>query len=116
MIDLDLDLAPVTTAAAWRGDVLSKSQDWVYMLSGGEIEELERLGTRFVEEDPDLRFVQAADYPLSSPGDATSIRGAASFSSAVCGRISIRTRCRRRSITSWASIWETRSARTSWAT
>jgi hypothetical protein len=63
---IDLDLAPVTSAAAWRGDTLSKSQDWVYMLNADQIAELERLGTRFVEEDPDLRFVQASDYPLDA--------------------------------------------------
>lgn len=61
---LDLQLAPVTTSAAWRGDQLIKTQDWVYMLSKAQIDELETLGARFVEEDPDLRFVQAEDYPL----------------------------------------------------
>ncbi|MDR3507039.1 MAG: TauD/TfdA family dioxygenase [Caulobacteraceae bacterium] len=43
---------------------MSGKQDWVYLLSEDQIGELERLGARFVEEDPDLRFVQAADYPL----------------------------------------------------
>ncbi|WAC58499.1 TauD/TfdA family dioxygenase [Brevundimonas sp. SL130] len=57
-------LPPVTGAAAWRGDRLSKSQDWVYLLSPEQRTELEVLGQRFVEEDPDLRFVQADDYPL----------------------------------------------------
>jgi hypothetical protein len=67
---IDLDLAPVTSAAAWRGDVLSKSQDWVYRLTAEQIAELETLGARFVEEDPDLRFVQASDYPLETCVDA----------------------------------------------
>ena len=67
---IDLDLAPVTTSAAWRGDVLTKSPDWVYMLSAPQLSELETLGVRFVEDDPDLRFVQAADYPLTACADA----------------------------------------------
>jgi hypothetical protein len=54
----------ITGEAAWRGDVLSKSQEWFYMLSPAEIEELEQLGARFVEESPDLRTVQASEYPL----------------------------------------------------
>lgn len=66
----DLKLAPVETSAAWRGDVLIKNPDWVYKLSEAQISELEALGTRFVEEDPDLRFVQAADYPLEACADA----------------------------------------------
>ncbi len=63
---MDLALKPITTSAAWRGDQLSKSQDWVYMLNNDQISELERLGTRFVEDNPDLRFVQASDYPLQA--------------------------------------------------
>jgi len=59
-------LQPVTTAAAWRGDRLSASDDWIYRLDKDEIAELEALGTRFVEENPDLRFVQASDYPLDA--------------------------------------------------
>ncbi|WP_395943723.1 TauD/TfdA family dioxygenase [Brevundimonas sp.] len=63
-------LPPITGAAAWRGDTLSKSQDWVYMLSPEQLVELEALGQRFVEEDPDLRFVQAEDYPLVACAEA----------------------------------------------
>jgi hypothetical protein len=63
-------LLPVTTDAAWRGDRLSKTEDWVYRLSGAEVEELEALGSRFVEDDPDLRFVQAEDYPVVECKDA----------------------------------------------
>lgn len=63
-------LRPVTTAAAWRGDRLSTSDDWIYRLGKEEVAELEALGTRFVEENPDLRFVQASDYPLYASADA----------------------------------------------
>jgi hypothetical protein len=66
-------LSPITTEAAWRGDRLSKTQDWVYMLSKAQIDELEALGSRFVEADPDLRFVQAEDYPLAECRDAVRV-------------------------------------------
>jgi hypothetical protein len=61
---LDVQLTPITTAAAWRGDQLCKSQDWVYRLTEPQIDELEALGSRFIADDPDLRFVQAEAYPL----------------------------------------------------
>lgn len=57
-------LAPITSRAAWRGDQLSKGQDWIYPLSDAQIAELEALGTRFMAENPDLRTVRAEDYPL----------------------------------------------------
>jgi hypothetical protein len=57
-------LTEITTAAAWRGDTLSRSDSWIYMLSKPQVAELERLGTQFVEDDPDLRFVQKEAYPL----------------------------------------------------
>ncbi|MTV24696.1 TauD/TfdA family dioxygenase [Nitriliruptoraceae bacterium ZYF776] len=57
-------LEPVSGPAAWRGDELARSTDWIYELSQGEIEELERLGRRFVADDPDLRSVVADDYPF----------------------------------------------------
>jgi hypothetical protein len=60
----------VTTAAAWRGDKLSQTQDWVYLLSAAQIAELEALGHRFMAENPDLRTVQAGDYPLVETADA----------------------------------------------
>ncbi len=63
-------LEPITGAAAWRGDGLSKNQDWVYLLSDAQVAELEHLGQRFVEEDPDLRFVQKEDYPLIACAEA----------------------------------------------
>ncbi|MDQ1153638.1 TauD/TfdA family dioxygenase [Brevundimonas sp. SORGH_AS_0993] len=68
-------LPPVIGAAAWRGDTLSKSQDWIYRLSAEELAELETLGARFMEDDPDLRFVQAADYPLVACADAVKAWG-----------------------------------------
>jgi hypothetical protein len=59
-------LSPITTAAAWRGDEISKKQDWIYHLTPAQIAELEDLGRRFVENDPDLREVKATDYPLEA--------------------------------------------------
>ncbi|GGF70673.1 TauD/TfdA family dioxygenase [Alteromonas lipolytica] len=60
-------LTPVTTRAAWRGDTLSRNEsDWIYVLSPAELAELEDLGTQFVENNPDLRTVQASDYPLTT--------------------------------------------------
>ncbi len=64
LLSLTDDLPLITSAAAWRGDQLSKSQEWVYVLSDAEIAELEELGARFATENPDLRTVQTSDYPL----------------------------------------------------
>lgn len=64
------ELEPIRTEAAWRGDELSARQDWVYLLSDEQVAELETLGKRFVEEDPDLRFVSKEDYPLVACADA----------------------------------------------
>jgi len=61
---------PVTTAAAWRGDALQGGDSWIYHLSGPQVAELEALGRRFVEEDPDLRTVQADAYPLVACAEA----------------------------------------------
>ncbi|MGF7169457.1 hypothetical protein FHS91_001116 [Sphingobium xanthum] len=61
---------PVTTAAAWRGDRLTEKGGWIYELSAEQVNELERLGARFVAEDPDLRTVQAGDFPLDTVRDA----------------------------------------------
>jgi hypothetical protein len=63
-------LGPVLTAAAWRGDRLMEGQDWVYELDADQLAELETLGKRFLEDDPDLRLVQAEDYPLVACADA----------------------------------------------
>jgi len=57
-------LAPVRTSAAWRGDALVVTDEWRYHFSEQQVAELETLGSRFILDDPDLRFVQAADYPL----------------------------------------------------
>jgi len=65
-----MSLTPISTSAAWRGDQLSTSDAWVYTLNKAQIEELEALGARFVEENPDLRFVQAAEYPLTETKEA----------------------------------------------
>ncbi|NML93404.1 TauD/TfdA family dioxygenase [Novosphingobium sp. TW-4] len=62
--------APVLTRAAWRGDELSTGQDWIYELDGAQLAELEALGARFMAEDPDLRTVQAEDYPLVACAEA----------------------------------------------
>ncbi|WP_336980650.1 TauD/TfdA family dioxygenase [Altererythrobacter fulvus] len=64
------ELEPVRTEAAWRGDELSARQDWVYLLSDEQVAELEELGKRFVEEDPDLRFVKKEDFPLVACAEA----------------------------------------------
>jgi hypothetical protein len=68
----DTMLTEITTDAAWRGDQLVKSDSWVYLLSEEQIAELEVLGTRFVETDPDLRFVQKEEYPLVACAEAVS--------------------------------------------
>jgi hypothetical protein len=59
-----VELTPVSGPAAWRGDELSKTGEWIYHLSDAERQELEEAGRRFVADDPDLRTVTAADYPL----------------------------------------------------
>ena len=64
--------APITTAAAWRGDRLMQGADWVYPLTDAEVGELEALGARFIADDPDLRRVSSADYPLVECADAVS--------------------------------------------
>ena len=63
-------LRPITTRAAWRGDRLIGSDEWIYRLSDEQVAELEELGRRFVEQSPDLRSVQAEDYPLIATADA----------------------------------------------
>lgn len=63
-------IPPVTTAAAWRGDELERTREWIYMLSQEQVSELELLGMRFLEENPDLRTVMARDYPLAACGEA----------------------------------------------
>ena len=50
--------------AGWRGDVIGKQSDWIYELSDRERGELEAVGARFFQDDPDLRHVRAEQYPL----------------------------------------------------
>lgn len=57
-------LPPVVSEAAWRGDQLAKTDEWLYFLTEDQVDALERIGRKFVEDDPDLRYVQAADYPV----------------------------------------------------
>ncbi|MFV5994721.1 TauD/TfdA family dioxygenase [Streptomyces sp. NPDC056231] len=57
---------PISGPSAWRGDELSKSTEWIYVLSDAERAELEDLGRRFVADAPDLRTVTAADYPFDA--------------------------------------------------
>ncbi|WP_205752278.1 TauD/TfdA family dioxygenase [Cryptosporangium phraense] len=59
-----VSLQPVEGPSAWRGDVLVDSPEWIYHLSDAELVELEEVGRRFVADDPDLRTVTAADYPI----------------------------------------------------
>ena len=65
-----LQFQEITSAAAWRGDVLSKTDSWIHVLNDRQIAELETLGAHFVEADPDLRFVQKEDYPLVACAEA----------------------------------------------
>lgn len=60
----------ITTDAAWRGDRLKESDEWIYLLTDAQVTELEALGKRFLEEDPDLRTAQAEDYPLVECAEA----------------------------------------------
>jgi len=63
-LTLATKLEPVEGALAWRGDQLAGDTSWIYTLSAAEIAEAEAVGRRFLVEDPDLRTVVAADYPL----------------------------------------------------
>jgi hypothetical protein len=63
---VDVSLSPISGPSAWRGDELAKSTEWIYVLSDEERTELEEVGRRFVADDPDLRTVVAADYPLTA--------------------------------------------------
>jgi hypothetical protein len=59
-----IDLSPVTGPAAWRGDVLLQGEEWIYRLNDAEIAELVEVGRAFLADDPDLRTVTAANYPV----------------------------------------------------
>jgi Taurine catabolism dioxygenase TauD, TfdA family len=68
-------LEPVGGPSAWRGSELATSGEWIYHLSPAEIGELEERGRRFVDDDPDLRVVTAADYPLPECADGITTWG-----------------------------------------
>ena len=61
-----VDLSPISGPSAWRGDELAGSTEWIYVLSDAERAELETVGRRFVADDPDLRTVTSADYPIDA--------------------------------------------------
>ncbi len=117
-------LPPVTTAAAWRGDRLVRSDEWIYRLSDAQVLELETLGTRFVEANPDLRTVRRGGL------SAQRLRGVPSTAwghDVDYGRgfVLVRGLRTRRysdasvggaSTTSSGCTWVTPSARTRWAT
>ncbi len=67
---LPTSLEPIATSAAWRGDAMKASGEWIYRLSDTQLAELEELGARFMADDPDLRFVTADAYPLVACADA----------------------------------------------
>lgn len=54
----------ITSPAAWTGDEINDSTDWLYMLSAEEIAEIEKVGAQFLMDDPDLRTITADRYPL----------------------------------------------------
>ncbi|MFY1653444.1 TauD/TfdA family dioxygenase [Solwaraspora sp. WMMB762] len=57
-------LKPIEGPAAWRGDEIADDTSWQYQLGEAEVAELERVGRRFVDDDPDLRAVTAEQYQL----------------------------------------------------
>lgn len=59
-------LEPIGGPSAWRGDELSKSTEWIYVLSDAERADFEEAGRKFVADDPDLRTVSADAYPLGA--------------------------------------------------
>jgi hypothetical protein len=59
-----VNLQPISGPSAWRGDELAGTTEWIYKLSEAELAELEAVGRQLVADDPDLRSVAAADYPL----------------------------------------------------
>ncbi|WP_433215946.1 TauD/TfdA family dioxygenase [Microtetraspora malaysiensis] len=62
----EVSLSPISGPSAWRGDELAGSTEWIYVLGDAERAELEEAGRKFVAADPDLRTVNAADYPLDA--------------------------------------------------
>lgn len=64
---------PIVGPAAWRGEDLAHSRDWIYQLPDEERLELETVAARFLEDDPDLRYVPAEAYPLSHAAAGISV-------------------------------------------
>lgn len=64
MTDTTIDLQPISGPSAWRGDELAGSSEWIYQLSEAELADLEAAGRKLVADNPDLRTITAADYPL----------------------------------------------------
>lgn len=64
MTTTSTDLSPIQGPSAWRGDQLAASTEWIYELSDAERAELEAVSRKLVADDPDLRTISAADYPL----------------------------------------------------
>ncbi|MER7166073.1 TauD/TfdA family dioxygenase [Micromonospora sp. NPDC000207] len=57
-------LHPVTGPFVWRGDQLAADGGWIHHLTPEQVDELEQVGRRFVADDPDLRTVTPAEYPV----------------------------------------------------
>ncbi len=57
-------LQPISGPSAWRGDRLEQDTSWIYQFTLAQLAEIERVGKRFLTDDPDLRTVRAADYPM----------------------------------------------------
>jgi hypothetical protein len=69
MIDLGVALKPIDHSSAWRGEDMIQRTDWLYELSEAELAELERVGAKFLQDDPDLRFVKPEEYPLPATAE-----------------------------------------------
>lgn len=56
---------PIAGPAAWRGEDIAGSDAWIFHFTSAQLTEIEAVAARFVEDDPDLRFVKRDDYPLT---------------------------------------------------
>jgi hypothetical protein len=65
-------LQPVEGPSAWRGEDLAGGGEWIWHLSESEVTELEAVGRRFVDADPNLRDVSIEDFPLPHCADSVS--------------------------------------------
>jgi hypothetical protein len=75
-MSVSTDLTPITGPFAWRGSELASQRDWIVELTPDQLTELDQVGRRFVADDPDLRTVTAADYPLPRTAEAITGFGA----------------------------------------